>query len=423
MQRTPKKFFYGWVIVGASFVVMALTMGIVTNCASLFVKPLCDDLGISRQAAGWITTIIYAGQLVAALFSGKIFSTVETRVVMKFCSIGLAVGLLCYSFASQLWQFYLISALLGICLGWGHMVPLSMILGNWFHEKQGLALGTAFMGSGVGGMLFNSLTGVLLEAWGWRTTYQIHAALIFFLLVPIVFFVLRTRPEDMGLEPLGGYPQANPQTGVQPQVGWTLGQILKRPSFWAFCGIALISEIAMNGLMLNVSPHISESGYSTSFAANISALCMGSLALGKFLLGEFYDRMGPKRATVWPYVCTIIGLFGAALARYPVALVPMVCCCGIGGAYGSVGFPILIRSYYGSKDYGSIYGLVIAVLRLGDMITPVFMGAVFDTMGTYVPAYWLMLAATLVVGVGCILNLQRLEKQMPALEAQTAAEQ
>ena len=105
MEHGSKKLFYGWIIVGAGFLVMAVSMGIVTNCASLFTKPLCDDLGLSRQGAGWIITITYAGQMVTSLLSGKIFSTFDVRFVMKICAVGVSLGWFLYSLASQLWQF------------------------------------------------------------------------------------------------------------------------------------------------------------------------------------------------------------------------------------------------------------------------------------------------------------------------------
>ncbi len=411
-MEQPRKLFYGWVIVGACFLVMAVSMGIVTNCASLFTKPLCDDLGMSRQAAGWILTITYAGQMVTSLFSGKIFATFDVRFVMKICGIGVTIGWFLYSMASQLWQFYLISVLVGLCVGLVHMVPLSIIVGNWFHEKQGFALGIAFMGSGVGGMLFNSLTGVFLEQWGWRTAYQILAAIMFCVLIPVIFLVLRTRPEDMGLEPYGAGKRAASSNQPQAELeGRTFAQISGRFSFWAFVVINLLVGVCMNGLMLNISPHVSESGYSASFAANISALCMGSLAIGKFLLGTLYDRLSVKWATFWPYLCTVLGLLGAIFVRNPVALVVLVCCCGLGGAYGSVATPILVRTLYGSKDYGTIYGVMAAVMQLGSMITPVFLGAVFDATGSYTTGYWIMAVTTLVMGVFCMLDLRQIQRE------------
>ena len=47
MQPSRPRIFYGWVIVAASFLVMFCTIGIVNNCAGLFIKPVCDDMGFS----------------------------------------------------------------------------------------------------------------------------------------------------------------------------------------------------------------------------------------------------------------------------------------------------------------------------------------------------------------------------------------
>ena len=100
-------------------------------------------------------TIIAACQMVMALFGGKIFVKFDVKKIMRISSILLAVGYFSYSLATSLPVFYLISVVVGFAMGGTTTMPLSLLIGNWFHQRRGFAVGVAFMGSGIGGMLFS----------------------------------------------------------------------------------------------------------------------------------------------------------------------------------------------------------------------------------------------------------------------------
>ena len=150
MQPSRPRIFYGWVIVAASFLVMFCTIGIVNNCAGLFIKPVCDDMGFSRGGMGVNMTIIAACQMVMALFGGKIFARFDVKTVMRVSSLLLAGGYFAYSLAPSLPVFYLLSVVIGFSMGGLTTLPLSLLIGNWFHQRRGFAVGVAFMGSGIG---------------------------------------------------------------------------------------------------------------------------------------------------------------------------------------------------------------------------------------------------------------------------------
>ena len=201
MQSSRPRIFYGWFIVAASFMVMFCTIGIVNNCSGLYIKPVCDDMGFSRGAMGVNMTILSICQMLVALFGGKIFVKFDVKKIMRISSILLAVGYFSYSLATSLPVFYLISVVVGFAMGGTTTMPLSLLIGNWFHQRRGFAVGVAFMGSGIGGMLFNSLAGQLITVFGWRATYCTLGIIAFVVLVPVCWLVIRTKPADMGLAP------------------------------------------------------------------------------------------------------------------------------------------------------------------------------------------------------------------------------
>lgn len=85
---------------------------------------------------------------------------------MRLCTVTLVLAYGAYSLCTSLPMFYGCSVVVGLSLGGVTSVPLSLLISNWFHEAPGLAIGVAFMGSGVGGMVFNPIVSSLLQNMG-----------------------------------------------------------------------------------------------------------------------------------------------------------------------------------------------------------------------------------------------------------------
>ena len=75
MNRSPvsrtSNIFYGWWVVLAGFVIMGLCVGIVSNCASQFIKPIAEEYGWSRASVSTINTIFSGCYMVISFMAGK----------------------------------------------------------------------------------------------------------------------------------------------------------------------------------------------------------------------------------------------------------------------------------------------------------------------------------------------------------------
>ena len=178
------KIFYGWYIVAAGLIIMSVGWGIVFNTASLFIEPVGNDLGLSRQGINTTLTIRSLCQLIVYFFSGILYSKVKIKSLMKIASITLPISFFLNSYAESQAMLYLLTAISGVSIVLVGTLPISIILNNWFHERKGFVIGLALMGSGIGGMLFNFLTGIWIVNFGWRITYQILAIILFVTLIP-----------------------------------------------------------------------------------------------------------------------------------------------------------------------------------------------------------------------------------------------
>lgn len=394
-----KEIHYGWFIVGAAFLIMAAGWGILYNCSSLFIEPVSSDLGFTRSQINATMTIRAASQMVISLLAGKIFRRFDLIRLMKTASLVLVLSFFMYSLATPLWMFYLIALVSSVALTLISILPLSIILSNWFDQGRGTALGIAFMGSGVGGMIFSALTGIWIEGYGWRVAYQILALLMALLVIPCVFFVLKAHPKDKGLAPYGmtaaseaGRLQGDPD-------GITLHGAMRSPRFWILnlCGILLL--IVINALMMNVAPHLTQIGYSITFSANVVALIMGSLAVGKVILGKLFDRIGIRGTTLIACLSCLFSLIGLVYAQYTPALVIVVLFVGVGSAHATLANSVLTLELFGRKDYNAILGFLTAIAAIGSMISPLITGLLYDMSGDYYSSFQFAIVCALLATI------------------------
>ncbi|CAJ0552439.1 Ff.00g064180.m01.CDS01 [Fusarium sp. VM40] len=86
---------------------------------------------------------------------------------------------------------YAIGGLLCFC-------PCVLYVEEWFVERRGLALGTMWAGTGVGGCTIPLLLEFLLGKYGFRTTLRLWSGLLFAVTIPLLYFVKpRVKPSQV----------------------------------------------------------------------------------------------------------------------------------------------------------------------------------------------------------------------------------
>ena len=372
------KFFYGWIIVLYGFVLMSVSWGIVYNTASLFLVPISEELGFTRTQISYTMTLRALTQTLMALFAGRIYRKISIEPSMKIMSLVLVGSFYLLGISTKLWQFYLFTITSSLANSFLGIVPLSLVISNWFSEKRGSALGFAFMGSGIGGMIFSSLSGRWIVVYGWARTYHLLGIMMLVFVVPIAFFLLKEHPGKMGLEPYG--------EKEQKQVfreGLSFKRTLGLPIFWILGVVTFLTAICYHILMISVAPHLAEIGYDFKVAANILALVMGAIALGKLVLGYLFDRFGLRVAISLSVFGSLIGLLGLLYGHVVYFLPFAIVGTGLGSAYGTIADPLITRHVFGEKEYASIYGVYAASASFGGVIAPILHGRSFDSTGSY----------------------------------------
>ncbi|MBQ6716183.1 MAG: MFS transporter [Clostridia bacterium] len=387
-----KRLHYAWVMVLSGLILAAVVAGMALNCFSLFVIPVSEELGFTRAQMGVCQTINALGFAVTAIVSGWLFKKFQLMNIMRLSSVLIVIAYFLYSRATKLWMFYGLASVSSMSASLLTWVPLSVILNNWFHKKRAFAIGFAFMGSGIGGMIFSFLGSRLIETIGWRSTFIVMAAVLFISCVPITFLILRVHPKDKGVLPYGADEMKNYEYSETENDGLLVKDAVQSIRFYCILFFILISGFATNGFTATFVPHLEDSGYLSIRAGELYSVYMMVLAFGKVTTGSLFDRFGAKKTTLLSLFLLIITLSALCCARYPAAIAVCLIASGIGNCYATVGLPVLARAVYGNREYASFTGIFSTFGNIGSTLAPALMGVFSDALGSYTPGYLLFVA-------------------------------
>ena len=198
-----KKIFYGWYIVFGCLIITCTMVPSIMALSNKFLIQVTGDLGISRSAFTLANTILQGlGIFISPIVSSRLAKG-NMRRIQCISIVGFVLSYASYSLAQNAAHLYISSFFTGIFFLNAALIPVSMMITNWFVKKRGLAMSIAMAGISVGGTIFSPIITTLLEYYGWRHTYQIMALIILVLAFPAAFFLLRKSPQDMGLLPYG----------------------------------------------------------------------------------------------------------------------------------------------------------------------------------------------------------------------------
>ena len=397
-----KKFFPGWRMVICCMLMLGVTHGICNNCYSLFLIPVTTSLGVTRQSFSLIQTIFNMIYMAVSLLCGRVYRKIPVMTTMRVAAVLLPVSYGMCGVCNSIGAFYACAVVYSVCMGFLTFLPATKIISGWFEEKRGLAIGLAFMGSGLGGMLFSALGGVWIEQFGWRRVFFIYALIIAAVALPIVFFFLKERPD--GVAPLGS--AGKPEKLYGPN----FASAVRMPRFAALLVITAVIGIVTAvqcGIMV---PHITDLGFDATYAALLYAAYQGALAAVKVLMGLISDRLGAKRAG-WIAMagCGLSCLF-LLLAANIVFHVPAVITVAVGAASSTVLYPLLTRYCFGNMAYFSLYGCISAVNSLTTSASYILQNAVYDATGSYSAVFIACIGLSL-LGMAMLPILKKTKKE------------
>jgi sugar phosphate permease len=410
------RFFYGWWIVLATAAITLIASEAPIYCFSALVEPLEEEFGWSRAAIG-------AGPSIAALMAGLampvagyLVDRVGARRLLVAGVTLIGGGFVAISRVEALWQFYISVSVVAVGLALAGPPVCAVAIAHWFAKRRGLALGILFAGAGASGVMV-LLLAFLIALLGWRTGEMLLGIGQLATCIPLALTV-RHRPEEMGLLPDGELsapgevparplPEAVGETGrgsgMGQEEGLTVGQALRRRSFWLLAAALVLTYVGSLAVIVHVIPYLDESGGFTEAGAAMIAMGIpfGSL-VGGLVFGWLADYLSKRWLLAVSWILQGLGIliFAAVDSPWQAAVFLVVFGPALGAAFTLL--PALLPEYFGLRAFGTIQGLLMAAATLGGFMGPIFAGGVYDVMDSYRPAFFLL---ALISWIGAVVIL------------------
>ena len=191
--------FYGWVIVITAAMVAFSSGPGQSFVFSIFVDSMIEDTGFSRSTISGLYAVSTGVSALMVVAVSRLADRWGAR--LNLILVGVAFGAACFgmAFSVGLVAFYLSFAGLR-ALGQGSLTINAVLLVNqWFVTRRGRAIALMGLGFPLSNAVLPPLSRFLIDAYGWREAYALLGVLVMLLIIPAAVFLVRNRPEDVGL--------------------------------------------------------------------------------------------------------------------------------------------------------------------------------------------------------------------------------
>ena len=367
-----------WVIAIAG-VFLQIALGAV-YAWSVFRVPLAKQFGwsISEVTLTFTISIFVLG--FAAFFGGLWLNRKGPRVVALTGGVLYGLGVFLASFSHDLWWLYLSYGVIGgIGLGLGYIVPVAVLV-KWFPDRRGLITGIAVGGFGGGALIIAPVATRLIQSVGVLSTFAYLG--IAYLIVTVITGLFMQNPPD-GWKPEGWTPTTN-QTSHRAGRDFTLSEALKTWQWYALWLLLFLNTCAGISIISQEAPLFQEeTGVTAAIAASMVGLASIGNAVGRVFWAWVSDLI-TRSATFFVMFVAQILLFwflpNIATAWFLTIVTFVVLMC-YGGGFGTM--PAFTADYFGPKNVGPIYGLMLTAWGFASVFGPLLIAHMRETAGSY----------------------------------------
>ena len=364
-------------------IVLAAMVGIACGSSPVPFTSIGQLIGPMHESLGWsvgqISLAITVYGLAASAMAPVLGSLADRHGVRRVAiwsliAFGLSFGAIGLTPArvEAWWLAWGLAGLFGV--GSGSLVWTRGI-GLWFSRQRGTALGIALIGTSFTGVAMPLIAGAVIDDFGWRMLFPVLALLPLAVALPVVMFWFREPSVDE--RPVGVFVAGEMQ-------GNTVAEALRSHRFWILIVSILLIALAYGGIFVHMQQMIELAGFSRGASRGVVSSMAVAILVGRIGTGWLLDR-------VWAPLVTLPVLGAPAIACLllaggpPDISIAYACALSIGLAAGAETDLIayLAARYFGMRNYGLIYGLLLLPFGVAAAISPAAFGLARDLTGDY----------------------------------------
>lgn len=372
---------YGWYLIAAANLAMAVLIGSTITSFGLFVAPVATEYGLSRadvHTAFGLTTI---GSALISPILGRTLDRFALRPMMMAAAV---------VFGSSLCALGLLhSPIIGAAI---ILFPLSfgfeaagastfpVLLVRWFKAYRARALALTFLGGAVGAVTVTPAMALAIEYAGWRPTLVALGPIAGAILL-VIGWTMREQPRpDTDPKSSGLDPEAAELATSEPV---RMGTFLAMRQFWWIALASAISAGAAGATLTTLVPFGQDAGLTLLDATALVSVAAVATVVGKVLVVLIGDAF--EKATILAAVFLATSLFNLAL-YWSDSYATMLAAVALLGLAGGTVVPVymaLLAERFDAASFGSVRGLMVPISCVLGIAMARLAGGVYDHTGSY----------------------------------------
>ncbi|MGI9418613.1 MAG: MFS transporter [Geminicoccaceae bacterium] len=401
-----ERFFYGWIMVVVAMAGYFASGPGQSHIFSVFILPLSEDLGLDQTEI----SSAYALATLAAAFGlpyiGRLIDRHGMRRVVLITATLLGFAAIAFGRVQGLIMLCLLFGALRF-LGQGTlMLSSSNLVAQWFSAKRGFAASLMALGFSASVALHPPFAQWLIDQVGWRDAWLWLGITTWAFYLPLVYFLVQNRPEDIGLLPDGdstnGAAVSNGKRS-DAQIGLTSGEALRTTAFW-ITAISLASfSMLVTALFFYQVSIFQTQGLSEQIAARIFPISAVTMVCCMPVFGRMLDRLPTKPLFASGVLLMTASMIALVFVQNLTTAVIYAVIFGMNNAAVHALIGYVWPRYFGRKHLGSIQGTAATIMVIGASIGPLPFGIAYDTTGSYQTALLILSVLPAICAVAVLL--------------------
>jgi MFS family permease len=397
--------FYGWTIAIAAAVIAFSSGPGQSYVFSVFLEPIIDETGLTRTA---VSALYAVGSGISAVMVSVVSRLADRhgpRRMLLFVAIALG-GACLFIASSQGFIMFCIAFAALRALGQGSLpINGTLMVAQWFVRFRGRAVAVMGLGFAASTAILPPLSAALIDGLGWRGAYVVLGIIVWALLIPIALFVVRNRPEDMGLLPDGDPSHRALGTAAPPTPPPVKDErrVFTSLTFWAIALPLAVSPFALTAMVFHQTGIFAEQGLGADAAARAFVPYAIASTPTVIAAGFMVDRFGPRPVFVMAMALLLSTLLFAQVISSPATVVIYGAMMGVSGGMSQIVGGVMWAHVYGRERLGRIQGSGTTIGVAGAALGPLPLAAFQQFTDSFGPGIWAMTAlpvfAALTIGL------------------------
>lgn len=381
-------FHYGWLIVFAGSLGIFACIGLARFALGMLLPAMGEDLQLTYAQMGAISTANFCGYLFGILVTPCLARRYGARLLIGLALLLSGLAMIGIGLSSKLFAIILLYTSTGIGSALAN-IPIMVLLSFWFAGNlRGRAAGLVVSGNGAAivfaGQAVPWLNG--LTDFNWRLSWFVLGLLVL-LAAMICLLMLRNRPQDLGLQPVGWQPNvAVAPTAHRPSHGTNISTrlILHCGAIYFIFGCTFVTYATFI-----VTTMVHQYGLSHQISGFFwSWIGIISLFSGP-IFGALGDRIGRQYTLAVVFTIQALAYLLVGLHLSDIFLYLSMGCFGLVAWSVPSIMAALSGDYAGPQKAFTLFSTITFLFAIGQAIGPLLAGSIAGWTGTFTFSYLL----------------------------------